>query len=557
MPIISTLFNTTNLDLLSSLGTVTVLLASFIVYKAYIYPNFLSPTRHIPGPPNKSKHNKYNIPFLGHFLEILKDEAGIPQIEWVEKYGGIISYRSFLNSPRVFVADPKAIQHVLNTHSYKYPKNPRAVRVLSQILGEHGVLLVEGDVHKRQRKLLNPAFSVKHIKEMVPIMATPAELLAKQWLARVDQSESKSVEFDVTTDLGRATLDIIGTAGFGYNFNSLTEPDSELTKAYQELFDSGASLPQLLRAFIPYFNLLPTASNIKRQKAINTINNVTSNLIKEKRAEARAAAEADSLKSGTKEENLQSRDLMSILIRSNESAEDSDETRMNELELKDQIMTFLAAGHETTSVTVLWMLHVLSINPIIQTRVRDELLSEFGSPRPENVPSYDALNGLPYLSACVKELLRYIPPVPITSRMAGEDDTILGYDIPKGTPIFIAPATLHKLKSVWGEDVDEFKPERWIDPTAMADGNKTQTKFVTPDMMWAYQPFLSGPRNCIGSKFALIESKILLYYILTQLEVNPVPDFKFKKAARITTRASPGMNLIFKRYNGDLTANEE
>ncbi|KAG0002081.1 hypothetical protein BGZ80_006027, partial [Entomortierella chlamydospora] len=154
------------------------------------------------------------------------------------------------------------------------------------------------------------------------------------------------------------------------------------------------------------------------------------------------------------------------------------------------------------------------------------------------------------------ELLRYIPPVPMTSRVAAQDDNILGYDIPKGTQIFIAPATLHKLKSVYGEDAEEFNPERWIDPATSPDGLKTNTKFVTPDMHWAYQPFLTGPRSCIGSKFALIETKILMYYILTQLEFYSVPDFKFRKAARITTRPLPGMNLIVKRYNGDLTAKE-
>lgn len=213
-------------------------------------------------------------------------------------------------------------------------------------------------------------------------------------------------------------------------------------------------------------------------------------------------------------------------------------------------MTFLAAGHETTSVTVTWMLHVFSIYPEVQRKVRQEMLEHIGRPTETNRSPliYDTLNGLPYLSACVKELLRFIPPVPTTSRVAAEDDTVLGYDIPKGTQVFFSPAALHKLKSVYGEDAEEFKPERWMDPTTLTEEQRRSTKFVTSDMSWAYAPFLTGPRNCIGSKFATIETKIILYYLLINLEYAPVPGFTFKKSSRITWRPFPGMRLIIKRY---------
>ncbi|KAF9993964.1 hypothetical protein BGZ79_001314, partial [Entomortierella chlamydospora] len=348
----------------------------------------------MPGPPNKSKNNKYNIPFLGLFLDIFTDDVGAPQLEWVEKYGGIISYVGLFNSRRVFVADPKAIQHVFNTHSYNYPKSPRTVRLLSEILG-FGVLLVEGDVHKKQRKMLNPAFSVKHIKEMVPLMCDPAELMANIWLERVDQSEGKSVEFDITTDLGRATLDIIGLAGFGYNFNALTEPNNELSVAYRDIFYTGTRLSQFMRAFVPYYTSLPTSSNTRIWGAVAAIDRVSTRLIAEKRAQALTKDPTF----GPDGELIESRDLMSILIKGNESVGSLEDGKLTDTELKDQILTFLAAGHETTSVTVTWMLHVLSINPEIQTRVRNELLTEIGKPQAGKTPSYEALNALPYLNA--------------------------------------------------------------------------------------------------------------------------------------------------------------
>ncbi|KAF9930074.1 hypothetical protein FBU30_000911 [Linnemannia zychae] len=540
MAILSTLART--IDPITTIGTLFALLSSFIFYKTYFYPNYLSPLRHIPGPPNKSKYNKYNLPFLGNFLDILREEAGVPHRRWIEEYGGIVCYGGLFNNRRILLADPKAIQHVFATNSYNYPKPRNLVRLLGEIIG-HGVLLAEGDVHRKQRKMLNPAFSHKHIKEMVSIMSIPAELLGKQWEKRVGQSGETPFELDITADLGSCTLDIIGLSGFGYDFQALTNPDNEMSKAYRELFYGDTTLTQFLRFFLPYYNRLPTKENLNRQKAIDTINRVTVQIINEKRtlANTKSCDEDDS------------KDLMSILIRGNEQVGSLEDGKLTDAELKDQIMTFLAAGHETTSVTVTWMLHIFSIYPEVQRKVRQEMLTHIGRPTETNKSplSYDALNGLPYLAACVKELLRFIPPVPTTSRIAAEDDIILGYNIPKGTQVFVSPAALHKLKSVYGDDVEEFKPERWMDPATLTEEQRQSTKFVTSDMSWAYIPFLTGPRNCIGSKFATIETKIILYYLLINLEYHPAPGFKFKKASRITWRPFPGMRLIVKRFSED------
>ncbi|KAI1301024.1 hypothetical protein EDD11_005860 [Mortierella claussenii] len=559
MPLASTLINavqgvTTGVDPLTTLGTLVALLSSYVFYTTYLRPNFLSPLRHIPGPPNESKYNKYHLPFVGNFLDILREESGVPHREWIEQYGGLVCYRGLFNTQRVLLADPKAIQHVFGTHSYNYPKPSRVVQLLGQIIGR-GVLLAEGDAHRRQRKMLNPAFSHKHIKEMVQIMAVPSALLAKMWEERVDEvGEGNSIEFDVTADLGRATLDIIGLAGFGYDFKALTEPDNELSSAYRELFYSSSNIIQLLRAFIPSYINIPFKHNRRRQQAIQAIDRVSIKLIADKRAQALAKENESKLrgqheKTGEQEED--GKDLMSILVRGNEHVGSLEGGKLTDTELKDQILTFLAAGHETTSVTVTWMLHILSINPEVQQRMRNEFLSEIGRPTEDKTLSYDALNALPYLNACVKELLRFIPPVPTTSRVAAKDDNILGYDIPKGTQVFLSPAALHKLKSVYGEDAEEFKPERWMDPDSLKDRDfQTKTKFVTQEMHWAYVPFLTGPRNCIGSKFALIETKILLYYLLINLEYRAVPGFKFRKSARVVTRPFPGMNLLVRRYSG-------
>lgn len=197
------------------------------------------------------------------------------------------------------------------------------------------------------------------------------------------------------------------------------------------------------------------------------------------------------------------------------------------------------------------MLHIFATHPDVQSKVRQEFLTHIGRPASSSSTSsisYDAINALPYLNCCIKELFRVIPPVHTTTRVATEDDVLLGYLIPKGTEIYLSPAALHKLKHVWGDDAEEFKPERWMSPSALTEEQRLTTKCVTPDMTWAYMPFLTGPRNCIGSKVALMKIKIMLYYLLVNLEYQPVPGFKFRKSARITLRPSPGMNLIVKRF---------
>jgi len=214
MPIVSTLLNgASRVDPLTTLGTVVALLSSYIFYNTYFYPRFLSPLRFIPGPPNKSKHNKYGLPFLGNFLDVIKDDAGAAHLRWIEQYGGILRYHGLFGAQTVLIADPKAINHVFNTHTYEYFRPGRVVRLMSAVIGSQGVFLAEGDVHKRQRKMLSPAFSYKHIKALVSVIAGPSKTLAQIWEGRVDESETGAAEFDITVDMSHATLDIIGIAG--------------------------------------------------------------------------------------------------------------------------------------------------------------------------------------------------------------------------------------------------------------------------------------------------------------------------------------------------------
>lgn len=228
---------------------------------------------------------------------------------------------------------------------------------------------------------------------------------------------------------------------------------------------------------------------------------------------------------------------------------DSSEGNMSVEEMRHQCLTFLAAGHETTSVSLSWCLWLLARDPAVQKQLRDEVVPVFGPVQHDHslfhsqdplqvdadgaqIPTYETINALPVLNNVCKETLRLIPPVPTTSRIA-EKDVVLGpYHIPKGTRIFIPPMVMHHDKTIWGEDAEDFRPSRWTEEAAQAAGP------------YEYMPFLAGGRQCIGNRFAMLEMKILLAVLITQFEFLEAPDYTPGKRQAITLRPHPNMTLI-------------
>ena len=176
--------------------------------------------------------------------------------------------------------------------------------------------------------------------------------------------------------------------------------------AYRELFDTTSTVIQLLRGMIPFYAKIPFKHNLHRQHAIAAMDRATTKMITEKMERAHANPAPDP-KDGDSSNDV-GKDIMSVMIQGNEGA--GVEGRLSMRELKDQIMTFLVAGHETTSTTITWLLHVLSTHQEHQTKLRNELLRAFGRPNEDSLPfSYDTLNSLPYLNACIKEIMRRYP----------------------------------------------------------------------------------------------------------------------------------------------------
>lgn len=396
------------------------------------------------------------------------------------------------NRPRLLVLSPKALSEVLTTKSYEFVKPPEVVSILSRTIGV-GLILAEGDDHKFQRKHLAPAFSFRHIKGLYPTFWSKSVEVVQAIGAAINRAAGKppsdtaviagiSRDVKVASDQAiisvgewsnRVALDIIGVAGMGQDFYSIANPDGVLHQAYVKIFrpPREAKIKLILTLLLPsiIINNLPFKRNAELADATNVIRDTCKNLIKTKRQRLADGDAADM-------------DILSIAI---ESGAFTDE------QLVDQMMTFLAAGHETTATSMIWAIYLLCVHPEVQTRLRAEIRA--GLPSPDSGSSITSadIDGLPYVSAFCSEVLRHHSPVPLTVREAAVDTSIQGVTVPKGTPVYMAPWATNLDPELWGADADEFKPERWLGDKS--GGAKTNYALMT---------FIHGPRSCIGEKFA-------------------------------------------------------
>ncbi|RXW20256.1 hypothetical protein EST38_g5603 [Candolleomyces aberdarensis] len=494
------------------IASLAATLGAYGLYKAlkFIYVNRTSPLRHLPGPPNKG--------FIwGNLKEIMDSENSELHEKWIEEYGRTISYRGLFGMNRLYTTDLKAINHVL-MNSYIYQKPAPARYQLGQILGE-GVLVVEGDEHKKQRRVMNPAFGAAQIRELTDIFVEKSIELRNAWESEVRKQgeDSEPPTVDVLSWLSRMTLDVIGLAGFNYKFNALSEgkEKNELNKAFSKIFETNASVSiiPLLRGFFPALRWLPADRDAETKQARRTMDRIGRELLDNSKEALR--------KGGLKvdKESLKSKDLLTLLLRANMATDIPEHQRMSEDDVLAQVPTFLAAGHETTSTSTTWALFAIAKAPEVQAKLRDELLTVSS----DNV-SMDELNALPYLDAVVRETLRIHAPVPSTLRVAVEDDVLPlttpvtdrngkvyeSIPIQKGQTLFIPVIPINRDKKIWGEDGHEFNPERWLSPLEAASS--------IPGVWGNMLTFLGGPRACIGYRFSLVEMKALLFTLVRAFE---------------------------------------
>lgn len=351
-------------------------------------------------------------------------------------------------------------------------------------------------------------------------------------VARTEGKESvASIKDAPVVEIGgwgsRAALDIIGVAGMDHDFDAIDNPDTELNSAYRKVFQPSRQqeLMGLLGLVLPQWFLrsLPLQHNHNIVDACEVIKKVCRQLIRQKQE-----------KIDRKEKRVDV-DIVSVALESGGFSEE---------ELVNQMMTFLAAGHETTATSITWAIYLLSKHPEIQSRLRDEIRSKFPSVSDDavNITS-EQLDRFAYLHAVCNEVLRVYAPVPLTFRESAHATTILGHYVPAGTRVILSPWAVNTSTALWGSDAAEFNPERWLGPGKAKTGGA--------DSNYAFMTFLHGPRSCIGQAFAKAEFACLLAALVGRFEwALEDEEKKIQIKGGVTARPLGGLNVRMRPVEG-------
>ncbi|KAK4043701.1 cytochrome P450 [Parachaetomium inaequale] len=497
---------------------ITIIGAYWVIWRSWLFPTYFSELRHVP--------TVQGFPLWGQLIPIIFEECGLPQRRWHRQHGPIIRYFFPLGCERLSVADDMAIRHLTVKDPYNFPKPLRAKLWMVRILGE-GVLLAEDVEHARQRKTLNPGFSISAIRTFTPIFWQKALLMADLQRGEMEEAGKSSISFEVLEWLNRCTLDIIGQAGFGYDIGSLEDATLPIRHAYRLVFNFDLSSRVLhgLQAFFPKSKHIPAQMNRDMEEARRIIQNEATTIINEKLEEAEQATNA--------------KDVLALIAQENLKYKDKGEPGLSFETMRDQIMTFLAAGHDTTATGTAWTIHLLSIHPEMQDRLREEI-RRYMPFLFDPTWTYDRSmiltdpDRLPYLDNVCRESLRYIPPIPMTVRESVADDVIEGYKVPAKTVLYMLANAINRMEWFWGDDADVFDPDRW----------DNLPKTVVPN---SFMTFLQGPRGCLGRKFAEVEMKVLLCVLLSRWKFErdyTTEDPEDWKMWRLVLRPKEGITVV-------------
>ncbi|VDC05284.1 unnamed protein product [Peniophora sp. CBMAI 1063] len=494
-------------------GALAVSVSLYIVYTVYRHRKW--PAYTLPGPPLRSfLYGSIPAPVPSDVASLYLHQG------WFKKYGPTFRFWNRLARPTIMTVDPTALRHMMSSPVYE--KGKLLKHFLGDIIGE-GLLFVEGAEHKKQRRVMNPAFGPLQVKRFTETFLRKSHEMRDLWLdlcARNTTRNDGYLRIDAFAWLNKVTLDIIGLAGFDYDIDSLHAPEdhpNELNEAVRTIFSFDFNLGVLAQFMIPGLRHIPTKRVREQSKAQALIESIGMRLIQSKKQ----AIIRETFLSPTEVEkkDIQGSDLLSLLLRANMASDLPESARMSDTDIVSQVPTFLIAGHETTSTAVTWGLYAMACDSRVQQTLRAELLS-----MPTDTPTDAELNALPYLDAVIREILRVYSPVYLTDRCATKDDIvplktpIIGTDgkimseihLSKGDMVMFPIQVLNRMEEYWGDDAQQFRPERWSQlPDTVKDLPGVFSNMLT---------FFAGTHACIGYRFSIAEMKALLFTIVRSFE---------------------------------------
>jgi cytochrome P450 len=434
-------------------------------------------SRRPPGPPPRF--------LIGNLPLFNADPLGI-YTRWAREFGDIFYYRAawidvyFLNHPRL-------IEQVLVSQSQNFAKD-KVIQNSRWFLGE-GLLTSEGSGWLRQRRLAQPAFHRERMASYGNTMAAYAEEMLDTW----QDGEVR----DIHREMMQLTMRIVAKVLFSVEVKADTEKVASALNVLMRHTSGGRMiLPPILRH-------VPVPALMRVKGAVRELDGIVNRIIQQRRASGKDTG-----------------DLLSMLM----AARDEDGSGMTDRQLRDEILTFLLAGHETTAVSLSWTWYLLSEHPEVARKLREELSQVLGG----RTPQLEDFPRLPYTDKVVKESMRLYPPAWSLARTVANEVEIEGYRLPVGANVVMSQWILHHDPRFF-EQPEQFNPDRWT-----PDAIQRLPKF-------AYFPFGGGPRLCIGASFAMMEAGLLLAAMAQRFQLRLVPGHPVAALPSITLRPKHGI----------------
>ncbi|GJM41543.1 MAG: cytochrome P450 [Ardenticatenaceae bacterium] len=402
-------------------------------------------------------------------------------LQLTRDYGDVVQYRA-TPEPAFLLNHPDFVKHILVSNGRHYNKETHLNKYMLQSVTGQGLLTSENPLWRKQRRLIQPFFHRRYLANFADLMVSATN----EWLARLDRYSATGEPFDIANEMMTLTLNIVSRALFGYDMDEQSERIGEAVNTLIEV-----AKPKRRRF----------------QESLKVLDEIVFDIIQQRRKRPHTDAEQP--------------DLLDMLIQAR--YEDSGEG-MSDQQIRDEVMSLLIAGHETTANTLGWLWYLLAQYPAVVEKVEAELEGVLNG----RFPTVADFPQLVYCDKVIKEGMRLYPSAWSISRHALVDDEIGGFAIPKGSIVAVSPYTLHRHPEFWPEP-EKFDPERFT------------PKQESARHRYAYIPFGAGARKCIGDQFALMENMLILPMTLQQFRLQLVADHPIEEHALITLRARHGI----------------